>query len=126
VSVYCSTCNQRGHNRRSRAFHPTAKPLIKNGDRRGYDRQVYDQRYDLRKAVRNECRCGAEITEKGRAGWFRSLCRECLDKNAARKRRDAEELKRLRMLVTQSQGQDQPARAAAPSPRPASDRPATP
>ncbi len=92
--VYCSLCDQRGHNRRNRSFHPTAPPLIVAGDRRAYDRKAYDSRYGLKKAVRNECRCGARITEKRRDGEPRSLCRECLDKNATRKREQDERLKR--------------------------------
>jgi hypothetical protein len=44
--------------------------------------------------VRAECRCGADITEKRRDGEPLSLCRECLDKNANRKREQDERLKR--------------------------------
>lgn len=90
MSVYCSECDQRGHNRRNRSFHPASKPLT--------SRQVYDRRYGLKLAVRGECRCGATIVEKRRNGEPRSLCRACLDRNAAKKRGDAEELKLLREL----------------------------
>lgn len=93
MSVYCSECDQRGHNRRNSKFHPVLKPLT--------SRQVYDRRYGLKKAVRGECRCGATITERNRRGEPRSLCRECLDRNAAAKRRAWEELRRLRAELAQ-------------------------
>jgi hypothetical protein len=88
MSVYCSECDTRGHNRRNASFHPATKPLT--------SRQVYDRRYGLKLAIRSECRCGATITEKRCNGEPMSLCRACLDRNAAKKRSDMEELKRLR------------------------------
>jgi hypothetical protein len=90
VSVYCSECQLRGHNRRNSAYHENLNPLT--------SRQVYDRRYGLKLSVRGECRCGATIAEKRRNGEPMSLCRACLDRNAAKKRGDAEELKRLREL----------------------------
>ncbi len=90
MSVYCSECGQRGHNRRNGLFHKNLKPLT--------SRQVYDRRYGLKLSVRSECRCGATIVEKRSDGEPMSLCRACLDKNAAKKRADVEGLKRLREI----------------------------
>lgn len=101
MSVYCSECDQRGHNRRNKTFHSDTKSIFNlqvTGARRPVEWATYNKRYRLRLAIRGECQCGATITEKRRNGEPMSLCRACLDRNAAKKRSDAEELKRLREL----------------------------
>lgn len=94
----CAECGQRGHNRRNRAFHPNWKRIYDPGSKRRYAR-IHKAKARLWAAVRGECICGNAITEKRRNGELRSSCRECLDANAERKRRDAAELKMLRAQV---------------------------
>jgi hypothetical protein len=85
---YCSLCDQRGHNRRNRAFHPDTTPVEK------HDGAKYAKRYRFKLAVKAECHCGARIVEKTRSGEPRSRCRACLDKNRDWKRAKFATLKR--------------------------------